>query len=343
MRQITSAVLLLGAGVGVAHGQIQHNDFTSMNGTFSTNSATPVMISPGQMGISAASGKNLFIGSLPNLNQALNSSKSSLGGQSFSKFNSPMNAQKGTAPQWKTNFPIGQNLPLKMAPSAEMKKPQMLSNMENKSALNDYTNRDNYEAHQMGPPKFTDGFTFHAVDNGTQLEQAGRDLSLQDVNRYQFQGSFSNTPGLPVVHAGGQGSQVTLSGSSLSSISNSSTLFDSNSMPTSQVRSGASVAPRVLTSEGTMAYMPHNPLGSSRLGVSDGSSRGMQTVAQETVPSSNSGSTGGGLFPLGSTFTRPGSYSVPDKSNGKDIPVDMDDAEIIVRGDKNAVSLSKAQ
>jgi hypothetical protein len=341
LRQIAVAVLLLNAGVGVARAQ-HHNDFTSVNGTFSTSQASPVMISPSQMGISAPAGKNLFIGSLPSLSDSINNTdRSTLSGQTFSKFNSPINGDKSTAPQWKTNFPIGQNLPLKMAPSPQMKKPQMLTNMENKSALNDYTNRGNLESHQSGPPKFTDGFTFHAVDNGTQLEQAGRDLSLQDVNRYQFQGSFSSQPGLPVVHAGGQGNKMSVSGSSLSSIANSPTLFDSNSMPTSSVRSGASVAPRVITSEGSMAYMPHNPLSPISLGGADSKSGGgYQTIAQGSLAPSDSNakstSLSGGIY-------HTGSYTIPTSAGGSAVPIDVDTPEYIIHGDKNSVSLSPNQ
>jgi hypothetical protein len=324
------------AGPGLLRAQIRHNDFTQLNSPFSTSNASTVMISPGQMGIT---GNSFFVGTLPNLNSGINQSRSSLANESFQKNLSSLNGQMATSSQWKSNFPLGPNLPLKMAPTSPTRQPQMFASMQRDSSLNDYTGRDRLEQHEVGPSKFTDGYTFHAVDNGTQLQQVGRELSLQDINRYQFQGSFSGEPGLPVTHAGGNADMASISGASLSNITSGQSLFDANTMPTSHPRSGGAVAPKFITTHGTMPYepgrgnsMPYTTLGAPSGGGlnAEKSQPGYKTTSDETVQQSATTQQSGksqNYMPTGSLIPS-GTYT-PTSASGSQLPIQVDDPEVI--------------
>ncbi len=328
-------VILVTAGPGLARAQIRHNDFTEMSSTFSTNQASSVLISPGQMGIS---GPSMFVGTLPNLDSSVNDKRATLTGNSFQKTFSTLNGQMAGS-QWKSNFPLGPNLPLKMAPSSPMHQPQMADSMQKNSPLNDFASRDQLDQHEVGPSKFTDAYTFHAVDNGTQLAEVGHELSLQDINRYQFQGSFSSAPGLPVTHAGGATDLPSVSGGSLSNITSGDSLFDSGSMPTSHPRSGAAVAPNFITTGGTIPYNPTRgtspsssvPLGASSNGgpAPNDSTDGFSVPLQHSA-SAQSSNKPQNIMPTGGLIPS-GTYE-PTSPSGKELPIQVDQGEVIVRG-----------
>jgi hypothetical protein len=331
-RIAVGVIFLFTAGPGLACAQIKHNDFTGLNSPFSTTQASPVVINPDQMGIT---GNSLFVGKLPSLNGHMNDSRATLTGNSFNKTTSPLSGEMASTSQWKSNFPLGPNLPLKMAPSSPTRQPQLLASMQKNSVLDDFTNRDRLDQHQVGPSKFTDGYTFHAVDNGTQLAEVGHELSLQDVNRYQFQGSFSGTPGLPVTHAGGTVDQANVSGGSLGKITSGDSLFDTNSMPVSHPRSGSAIAPNFITTGGTIPYDTRRGI-STNGGPLGGSSGSGSTKFDEVLSDYKSVGVAGNTapeIPSGRSLLPSGNYTTPKADDGTSAPLQVTAPEVIIKGD----------
>jgi len=329
-RIAVGVIILFAARPDVARAQIKHNDFTGLNDPFSTSNAQPVVINPDQMGIT---GNSLFVGKMPSLNSHLNDSRATLTGNSFNKTTSPLSGDMANTSQWKSNFPLGPNLPLKMAPNSPTRQPQLLANMQKNSALNDFTNRSRLDQHEVGPSKFTDGYTFHAVDNGTQLAEVGHELSLQDVNRYQFQGSFSGQPGLPVTHAGGTVDQASISGGSLGKITSGDSLFDTNSMPVSHPRSGSAIAPNFITTGGTIPYNTRR--GISTTGGPLGSGGG-PTQYDEVLPDFKTLGPSGkspAEMPSGTSLLPSGTYTSPSDKDGNRMPIQVDAPEVVIKGD----------
>ncbi len=314
-----SLLLSLAAGAGTARAQIKHNDFTTMNTPFSTSSASPVLISPEAVGYTSQS---FFVGKTPSLNTHVNDSRATLPSNGLGVTYSPLDGKVAGSPQWKSNFPLGNLLSQKMAPTPDTRYPQFQASMSKDSPLSRFTSSSQLKPNTSAPSTFTDAFTFHAVDNGTQLEQVGRALSLQDVNRYQFQGSFSGTPGLPVTHAGGTSNQASFSGSNLSNLTSGSKLFDSDTVA-SRIRSGGEVSPRLVTSDGTIAYGSNlsGPFGG---GVSTPEVRMplKQTRAQQTTNGQPSS-----VLPKGAILPS-GSYA-PTSKTGRTINFDVSEPEFI--------------
>jgi hypothetical protein len=254
--------------VGVAQAQIHHIDYTTMNPQFSTNPMgfkfTDAQSLPGsastldskwmsQIDPSWLGKMNSFgAGQTPGMNEYLGSQRFSTGPDQRPTY-SPFNGK--TAPNsWQSSFPRGDNLPMKMAPVASTRRPQMSDMFKTDPNFNQFDTNNQWQ-HAAGPSKYTDAFVFHANDNGQQLASIDQELSMQDVNRYQFHSSNSSEPGLNITHAGG--GQVEVTGGSLN---NTPGLFDFKSTslttPTSEVRSGGPVAPRIITSQGSLPYSP---------------------------------------------------------------------------------------
>jgi len=267
------------SGGGVAQAQILHNDFTRQSSQYNSSSASTVLISPDAFGSTMSqkyddNGKPVssswfignsahlgemksFTGGLPGINNHVNDSRATMPANTFNNHLSNLNGKMTDSPMWQDSFPKGRDFPTKMAPSPNQRLPQMQSSMQRDSSLNDYTSFDRWKDHKTGPDKFTDAYTFHtAADQGPQLEQVGKELSLQDLNRYQFQGSFSSDPGLPITHAAGDLDQVHTDGGSLV---NQPRLFNFSIKPSGQIRSGGEVAPNVITSNGKHPYLPKAP------------------------------------------------------------------------------------
>jgi len=319
-RLAVGVLLVIAAGPGLARAQIKHNDFTAMNTPFSTNQASPVY-----MDATGQPTQSFFVGKTPTLNNRVNDSRATLSGNNnLGGTYSPLNGKTADSPQWKSDFPVGNNLPLKMAPSANTRYPQLQGSLQKDSPLDKFTSSRNLKPNTPAPSTFTDAFTFHAVDNGTELAQVGHDLSLQDVNRYQFQGSFSGTPGLPVTHAGGSSSQASFSGQGLSNLTSSSTLFDPGTV-TSRVRSGGTVSPRMVTSDGSMPY------GANRNGPFGGSSTTpeLHLPMQSIKTSSTNNGRPNPVLPKGALLPA-GTYA--PTSNGKTITFDVSEPEFVGKG-----------
>jgi len=340
------------AGTGRASAQ-RYNNFQQLNSQFSTGSATGVFLEPDQVmgsGLTSPSGgSSSFVGrlpgsltsqlntgfseTLPSVNQGLTRSHSNLSSKSFSGSTSSLNGDMDSSPMWRSNFPMGPNFPTKMAPTSSMREPQMSTTMQRNSSLNDYTAYGRWKKPAPGPDKFTDAFVFHTVDNSQQLQQVGRELSLQDINRYQFQGEFSSEPGLPITHAGGATDQVTTNDGQLL---HSPKLFDSSSA--NFAPSGGAVSPRMITSEGSQPYSPGSPSGSGSNFMkpaqqsSSAPVRETSSVPKQNQPAPANNSNSPSEIPKHEAVLPQGKYqfTTPD---GNKVPVEVEPPEITIEND----------
>jgi hypothetical protein len=342
------------AGTGRVCAQRQNN-FQQLNSQFSTGSATGVFLEPDQvMGTAMTSGDGSsanfvsrlpgsltsqmntgFAEELPGVNQRLSGSRATLPANTFDSKLSPYNGQMSNSPQWHNSFPMGHNFPVKMAPTPNTREPQMSSNMQRNSSLNDYTAYDRWKEHTPAPDKFTDAFTLHTSDNSKQLQQVGKELSLQDINRYQFQGSFSGEPGLPVTHAAGNSDQITTTGGG---IRNNPKLFDYNASAISTVPSGGAVTPKVITSEGPRPYLPTGDGSTGTTTTKYPWSSSKQSSEAGSGQTSGAGSPSKDLPVRGEIQKIDGmapegkyQYTAPD---GSKVPVELDAPEILIQQDK---------
>jgi hypothetical protein len=329
----------------------RHNNFQQLNSQFSTGSATGVFLEPDQVmgtGLTGADGSSSkFIGrlpgtltsqlntgfseTLPSINHGLTGSHSNLSSKSFSGSTSSLNGDMDSSPMWRSNFPLGRNFPMKMAPAADTRQPQMSSTLQRNSSLNDATAYDRWKKPAQAPDKFTDAFVFHTTDNSKQLQQVGQELSLQDINRYQFQGEFSSEPGLPITRAGGDSNAVTTTGGQLL---HSPKLFDLN--PTNTIPSGGAISPRIITSEGSEPYLPGTPASSGtaprpvqqNISAPAGQTPSRAQTNQE-VPASTSTTRSEipkheAVLPQGKyQFTTPGGTKVPVEVDAPEITTDI--------------------
>ena len=226
---------------------------------------------------------------------------------------------------------MGRNFPTKMAPTPGLRQPQMSSDLQRNSSLNDYTAYERWKKPTQTPDKFTDAFVFHTTDNSKQLQQVGRELSLQDINRYQFQGEFSSQSGLPITHAGGDADQLSTSNGQ---IMHTPKLFDFNPGMANTVPSGGAVSPRIITSDGSRPYLPGTP-GSS------GTTTTTKSLLQNNVasaPQTSAGlkpnqaaaastTTSRGEIPKNEAVLPQGKYQFTTPAGNK-VPVEVDAPEI---------------
>jgi hypothetical protein len=346
---------MLLAGVGQARAQIHNQNYQKLNSQFSPGSAMGTFLEPDQLlgsGMSDADGSSShFVGrlptsltsqlntgfseKLPSVNQGVNSSRSSLSSHSFGTQYSPLNGDMSDSPMWRSNFPLGRNFPINMAPTSGTRQPLMSSNMQRISKLNDATAYNHQKTQQTAPDKFTDAFVFHTTDNSKQLAEVGKQLSLQDINRYQFQGSFSGEPGLPITRAAGDASQVSATGGSLSK---GPKLFEFAPSQGNSVPSGGSVAPRIITSEGSRPYLPtkQNSLGAStsltKSTLSSSNSSTPSSAPSSSSSQSNTDTAVRGEIPKHEAFLPQGKYQYTTPSGSK-LPVELDAPEVIIEND----------
>ena len=346
---LTVAGLFL-AGTSRVSAQIRNNNLKQLNSQFSTGAASGVFLEPDQVlgtGLTGPNGESSkFIGrlpssltaqlntgfseTLPSINQGLNGSHSTLSSKNFDTSFSSLNGDMNNSPIWRSNFPLGGNFPTKMAPSSNVRQPQMSSTLQHNSSLNDYTAYDRWKSPKPAPDKFTDAFVLHTTDNSQQLQQVGRELSLQDINRYQFQGEFSSGNGLPITHAGGDTDQVT---GSNGKILHTPKLFDFNPGLGNTVPSGSSVSPRIITSEGSQPYLPGTPVSSGTSTTKPAQQSLSMTPAQTSGEPKPSQTTPGGSTTLRGEIPKheavlpQGKYqfTTPD---GNKIPVEVDAPEV---------------
>lgn len=194
------------------------------------------------------------------INENLNGSRVIMGkyDANYSSFNG-----KEVTGAFRTAFPQGPNLQLKMMPDANTSRPQFAAQDQKFASWNDSTAPNQLWEKNTGPSKFSDAVVIqsHLGDQAAQMQALGHELSMQDINRYEFSGSNSSEPGLPVIKAGGS-----INASSAGTLSTGPALFDpweSSSAPTSQVHSGAAVAPHMLAPSNGNSLMPSSQNSSS--------------------------------------------------------------------------------
>ena len=159
------------AGVGQARAQIRNNNFKQLNSQFSTGAASGVFLEPDQVMGTAMTGtdgtatsfvsrlpsslgsqiNSGFSETLPGINQRLNDSRATLPDNTFDTKFSSLNGQMSGSPLWKSNFPMGRNFGIKMAPSSDLRRPQMSSNMQRISSLNKDTSYKNLKTRTNAP------------------------------------------------------------------------------------------------------------------------------------------------------------------------------------------------
>ncbi len=166
--------------------------------------------------------------------------------------NSSMSGQMASSPEWSKQFPVPNSISQKMFPQPGTRDPQLDSSMQKYSSLNDFTDDSKFRPHQSGPSKYSDSFVFHTTEQDSPIQQVGKQLSLQDINRYMFQGEHSGEPGLPTTHAGSSG-QPTFTGTSLTS---SPATFDGSAFPSGGVVTGTANQMHLITPNGARPYGP---------------------------------------------------------------------------------------
>jgi len=244
-RAFRVAAVLLFAGLAAvpARAQVRPINVTQQNTEFSPTSSS------GTFGQS-------WNASMPNIDQSVNGQRITMG--SYDTKMSPFNGQQGPY-DWRTAFPQFRTLDLKMMDQPETNEPDMAPINGQQASLSHYTNYGEWQ-HPVGVAKFSDSWVLHTAVPDSSASPSGKELSLQDINRYEFRASRSSEPGLPVTHAG-TGGDVTSTGT----LVNTPALFDYGdgslqSAPTSQVHSGGMVAPALISPSGEIkSYTPDNP------------------------------------------------------------------------------------
>jgi hypothetical protein len=248
-----AAALLFSLAALTAHAQVHHMDYTLQNGQFSTGTTSSTF---GQS----------WNAKTPNIDQSVNGQRIVMG--SYETKMSSLNGMQGPY-DWRTAFPESKNLELKMMDQPEMREPQMGDMNGQQSSLSHYTNYSEWQ-HPSGSPKFSDSWVLHTGQSSAQSGQSGPEMSLQDINRYDFRASRSSEPGLPVTHAGtGAGEDGSASAGNLI---NTPALFDFGggkelavAPTTSAVHSGGMVAPQMISPSGEVNTLDasHHDISSS--------------------------------------------------------------------------------
>jgi hypothetical protein len=244
-RAFRAAAVLLFAGLAAAsaRAQVRPINVTQQNTEFSPTSTS------GTFGESWNS-------SLPNIDQSVNGQRIIMG--MYDTKMSPFNGQQGPY-DWRTAFPQSRTLDLKMMDQPETNEPDMAPINGQQASLSHYTNYSEWQ-HPSASPKFSDTWVLHTGIADSSSQPSGKELSLQDINRYEFRASRSSEPGLPVTHAG-TGGDATTAGT----LVNTPALFDFGdgslqSAPTSQVHSGGMVAPQMISPSGEIKSLePSHP------------------------------------------------------------------------------------
>lgn len=356
--RLAAAVIIFGAvGAGVARAQILHNDYTKMNSQFAPQQPASFYMDPSSIASQLNPGMQRFIGRAPNLDKFLSINKATLPKGNLTFGNSSLNGQMDPNLSLQDRYPLPPDLANKMYPgSTDTRQPMMDSTLQGKySIYNDSGQPGGLMTHTTGPSKFTDAFVFHTADKDTpQLEQLGRELSLQDINRYQFQGSFSGQPGLPSTHAGDPNStQPVFSNSALTS---GPATFDGGALQSGRVLSGTSNQLRVITPNGSHPYEPML-LGSSGNSLAPGSSNpanrnaptqstsknnDFETVYSQAHDVASSAANPGSQKVLPQTAFMPSGTYTPKTADGTSIPMTFDEPRVIIQVKKGGfVGLDK--
>ncbi|HVU37254.1 MAG TPA: hypothetical protein VHC95_02885 [Opitutales bacterium] len=346
--RLAAAVIVFGAaGAGVAQAQVRHNDYTLMNSQFTPQQPASFYMDPSSIASQLNPGMQRFIGRAPNLDKFLSINQATLPKGNLTFGNSSLNGRMDPNLSLKDRYPLPPSLANKMYPgSTDTRQPMMDSTLQGKySIYNDSGQPGGLMTHTAGPSKFTDAFVFHTADKDTpQLEQVGRELSLQDINRYQFQGSFSSQPGLPSTHAGDpNASQPTFSGSALTS---GPATFDGGALQSGRVLSGTSNQLRVITPNGSQPYQPML-LGASGNNLASGSSpapanrdaptqsapknNDFETVYSQTHDVATSAANPGSQKVLPQTAFMPSGTYTPKTAGGTSIPMTFDEPRVIIQ------------
>ena len=242
-RALRVAAVLAFAGLAAvaAHAQVRPLNMTQQNSQFAPTQSS------GTFGQS-------WNARQPNLDQSVNGQRITMG--TYDTKMSSFNGMQGPY-DWRTAFPQSRTLDLKMMDQPEMREPDMGALNGQQSSLSHYTNYSEWQ-HPSGSPKFSDTWVLHTgTASSANSSPTSQELSLQDINRYEFRSSRSNEPGLPVTHAG-SGADGSGSGGALV---NTPALFDfgdGNGLrpaSTSQVHSGGMVAPQMISPNGEIKSM----------------------------------------------------------------------------------------
>jgi len=356
--------LFFGGGAGQAYAQTRHIDYTSMNSAYSTSgNSNPYLTgvsgayhdasdlsseySPDmQKFFSKTTGiekyltygrANLPNGTVTTGNNSYSGQMNHSFGSSFSTNNSSLSGQMDQSPLWQKSYSGPGNIAQKMSSQYDPNNPQTNSALQKMSPYNSHPSDGQLDSHVTGPSKFTDSFVFHTAsqysnDNG--LSQTGRELSLQDMNRYMFQGSHSGEPGLPLTQAGGTTSQPTFSsGTSLTSIP---ATFDGLALRGGIVHSGTSNEIQIMNKDGTKPYQsPQAGFATSNSNSSDSKDSGQEMIYSELVQKPSTNSAPSSTLPTGSTMFPVGTYQATT-SVGHNIPVETSAPRIIIRAPKGS-------
>jgi hypothetical protein len=230
------AFALWGAGWGVARAQMGTLDATQVNSEFSPTTTSARFGEP-------------WNAKMPSMNQNFSGKEVTLG-----KYNwdySSLNGKKGPY-DWRTMFSgNGKMMPLRMMTQPSQREPTMMDRYNGlDSPLNQSASYDQWRQPHLDQ-QYQDMWVLHTGEHLPSAHQTGQELSLQDLNRYDFRGTRSSEAGLPVTHAGTETSP------SAGPLVNTPALFDfggskglSAAAP-SQVRSGEMVAPQMMRPDGS--------------------------------------------------------------------------------------------
>jgi hypothetical protein len=218
---------------GAAHAQVRNLNMTEMNSQFAT-------------GTSSSTFGQSWNAKMPTMDESVNGQRIMMG-----MFDTKMSALNGmqSSPQWSTPFSNNHMMETKMMDQPQMQEPTMDRYNGQLSSLSHYSDYGEWQR-PGGVPRISDAYVLHSGEYTPSDQNTSQELSLQDINRYDFRASRSSEPGLPVTHAGGGGED-----SSGGSLVNTPALFDFGngkglSAPTSQVHSGGAVAPSMITPSG---------------------------------------------------------------------------------------------
>jgi len=231
--RVAAVLLFAGLAAAPARAQVRPINVAQQNTEFSPGATAGTFGQP-------------WNSALPNIDQSVNGQRIIMG--MYDTKMSPFNGAQGPY-DWRTAFPQFRTLDLKMMDQPETNEPGMAPSNGQQSSLSHYTNYGEWQ-HPVGVAKFSDSWTLHTGIPDSNTAPSGKELSLQDINRYEFRASRSSEPGLPVTHAGSGGDA-----SSAGTLVNTPALFDfgdgaMQSVPTSQVHSGGMVAPTMISPSG---------------------------------------------------------------------------------------------
>jgi hypothetical protein len=242
---------------------------------------------------------------------------------------SSLSGQMNQSPLWKNSYNTQPgNLPQKMSSQFNSGNTSANSLWQKNSPYSSQPYDGQLDSHISGPSKFTDAFVFHTADsypNSSGLSQVGRELSLQDINRYMFQGSQSSEPGLPVTEAGGTAGQPNFSNST--SLTSLPATFDGMALRGGVVHSGTSDEMQVMNQDGTKPYQPPQgglsanlPAPTNYTTSTEKQDSAFDTVYSQTMQQSSANNGSSSALPSGASLMPAGTYQATT-ANGQSIPV----------------------